>query len=148
MNTRVKLSELVDAYEWAGATGPYENAAYVCRASGRIWQVSDFDDAGEEPPDDIGDDSLYLGVPNKNELDLGRRLALRWCAQRLPEHYERVRGFFAARGAYAQFKNLLDEVDLLDDWHAFEARGVEDALRAWAADNAIELVEGSDDKGG
>ena len=32
MSTRVKLSELLDAYDWVSVEGPFENLAYISRA--------------------------------------------------------------------------------------------------------------------
>jgi hypothetical protein len=144
MNTRIKLPDLVEAYEWASVTGPFENAAYVELASGRIWRVSDFDDMGEDPPEDIGDESLYLPVPGKAELDLGRSLALRFAAEHLPARHGEVRAFFSAPGAYGRFKRLLDESDQVEAWYAYEARGVEEALREWAVDHGVEVVSPGD----
>jgi hypothetical protein len=141
MTARVQLSPLLDAYEWASATGPYENAAYVSRESGQIWLVSDFDDMGEEPPEDAGDESLYVTVPNKNELDLGRNLALRFADEQLPQYASQIRGFFSKPGAYAKLKDLLDAQGVLEAWYAYESAGVQEALRAWAAENDLELVE-------
>ena len=141
MPARISLSDLVDAYLWASATGPYENAAYVTLASGRIWLVSDFDDAGEEPPEDVEDESLHARVPTQAELDLGRTLALRFAQERLPERHEEVRRIFAGAGAYGRFKSLLDAGGHLEAWYAYETQGVEHALRRWAARNGIELLE-------
>jgi len=141
MSTRVQLTELVDAYEWASAGGAYDSAAYVERATGRIWLVTDMDDLGEEPPEDIDDESLYLPVPDKNELDLGRALALRFAEEHLAERYGEIRDFFRKPGAYARFKSVLDAADQLDAWHAYEARGIEDALRGWAALQGVEVVD-------
>jgi len=142
MTARVKLSELMDAFTWASAAGPYENAAYVSRASGRIWLVTDFDDHGEDPPEDVDDESLYLTIPSKNELDLGRSLALAFVQQSLPESYELVKNYFARAGAYARFKDFLDERGRLEDWYAYETAGVRDALREWAVENDVEIIEG------
>ena len=141
MTARVQLSLLLDAYEWASATGPYENSAYVSRASGQIWLVSDFDDMGEEPPADAGDESMYANVPNKKELDLGRSLALHFADEQLPQYSSQIRGFFSKPGAYAKFKDLLDAQGALEAWYAYESAGVQEALRAWAAENDLELVE-------
>lgn len=80
-----------------------------CRKSGKVWLVSDFDDAGEDPPEDVDDDSLYLVVPGKTELDLGRHLALEFTTQELPDCSSEVKGFFARPGAYARFKDSLAE---------------------------------------
>jgi hypothetical protein len=147
MNTRVKLSELTQALEWVSTTGPYENEAYVSLASGRIWLISDLDDddTEEAPPQDIGDESLYLAVPNKKDLDLGRVLVMQFVQEQLPQEYERVKGYFGRAGAYARFKDLLGERDHLEAWYAYEAEGIEQALRAWATDNDLELIEGPDE---
>jgi hypothetical protein len=143
MNTRVKLSELVEALEWVSTTG-VESEAYVTLNSGRIWLISDLDDDDmeEAPPEDIGDESLYLPVPTKKDLDLGRILVMRFVEEQLPDEYERVKGYFGRAGAYSRFKDLLHERDQLEAWYAYEADGIEEALRAWAADNDIELIEG------
>ncbi|MEO5669651.1 MAG: hypothetical protein ABIR26_03065 [Ramlibacter sp.] len=141
MNTAVGLAELVDAFDWASAVGQFENEAYVCRATGRIWLISDLDDTGEEPPADVGDESLYLPVPSKNELDLGRSLALRFVEEHMPESRERVWAFFARAGAYARFKQLLGEAGQLDSWFAYESQGTREALREWAAENGLEVTE-------
>jgi hypothetical protein len=141
MSTRVKLSELVDAHDWVSVVGPFENLAYISRASGQIWLVTDFDEGGDEPPEDVDDESKYLPVPSKKELDLGRNLALRFVDEALPEDVERVKGFFAQSGAYSRFKNFLDERGRLEEWYAYEAAGVQEALRQWATDNEIEIAE-------
>ena len=135
----VRLTELVDAFEWAGAIGPFQNAAYVSRATGQIWLVSDMDDAGVEPPEGVDDESLYLAVPREAELDLRRSLALQFVAQRLPEHRERVTALFRASGAQLRFEALLDEAGHLAGWQGFEAKGIEDALRDWARRNGLEV---------
>lgn len=121
--------------------GPFENLAYLSRESGKIWLVSDFDDAGDEPPDDADDETLYLTVPGKRELDLGRSLALEFTEQELPDCSSEVRGFFARPGACSKFKDLLAQRGVLEAWYSYEASGVERALRAWAAENDVKFTE-------
>jgi len=145
MSTPVSLSKLLEAFEWVSAVGPFENVAYVSRESGQIWLVSDFDDASDELPGDADDDALYLMVPSKTELDLGRNLALEFTAQELPECSTEVKGFFAKPGAYSKFKDLLAKRGSLEVWYAYEASGVERALRTWAAENDVELLEDTRD---
>jgi len=48
-----------------------------------------------------------IAVPHKNDLDLGRSLALRFVDQQLPDRSAAVRAIFQQRGAYARFKDLL-----------------------------------------
>lgn len=141
MAALVRRSELLGAFEWVSAAGPFENAAYVCRRTGKIWLVSDFDDMGEEAPADVDDESLYVAVPGKKELDLGRSLALRFADEHLPDRSLEIRSYFRGPGAYAQFKRVLDATDMLEAWYAFESNGIDQALRAWAAENNIELSE-------
>ena len=118
---------------------------FVSRASGRIWLVSDFDDQGVDPPEDVDDETLYLPVPSKKELDLGRGLALAFVQQSLPQSHELVKNVFARAGAYARSKDLLEKRGRLEEWYAFEATGVHDALRGWAAENELEIVEGANE---
>jgi len=141
MTALVRHSDLVDAFEWVSATGPYENTAYVCRKTGKIWLVSDFDDVGEEAPADVDDESLYVAVPGKRELDLGRSLALRFADEHLPDRSLEIRGYFRGPGAYANFKRVLDAAGMLDAWYAYESHGIDEALCAWAAENNIELSD-------
>ena len=141
MSPPVGLPELLNAFEWVSAVGPFENLAYVSRESGRIWLVSDFDDAGDEAPENADDGALHLQVPSKAELDLGRSLALGFTERELPDCSTQVRAFFSKAGAYAKFKDLLAERDALDGWYSYEASGVQKVLRAWAAENDVELLE-------
>ena len=141
MATPIRHSELLDAFEWVSAVGPFENSAYVSRESGKIWLVSDFDDAGDEAPADVEDESLYLTVPSKKELDLGRSLALHFAAEQLPERSTEIRGFFERPSAYGKFKSLLEAAGVLEAWYAYEANGIDQALRVWAAENGVELTE-------
>ena len=80
----------------------------------------------------------------KNDLDLGRPLALRFVARELPEQAERVGEFFRHKGAYARFKDLLESEGLLEKWYNFEAESTEKALRDWCAENDIRIVENND----
>jgi hypothetical protein len=94
----------------------------------------------EELPDDL-DDERYIEIPHKNELDLGKSLVFDFVRQFLPDDYDDVRDIFRRRGAYGQFKAMLARRNVVDRWHDFSAKAEEAALRAWCADNAIELVD-------
>lgn len=116
------------------------NEAYISRETGAVYYASDTDSPDDEVPDDLDDLDRYVAVPHKNDLSLGRKLALRFAAQEVPERYERVEGFFRAKGAYARFKDLLESEGLLDQWYNFEAVATERALREWCAENDIEVL--------
>jgi hypothetical protein len=138
----VRHDDLGMAFDFVSYAGPMEHNAYVSLDTGKIWWTSDSSDAfDEELPDDLETSDRYLAIPRKNELDLGRRLALRFVAQELPARYEQVEGFFRRQGAYARFKGLLEREGVLERWYSFEADADESVLRQWCAENGLELVE-------
>jgi phosphinothricin acetyltransferase len=102
--------------------------------------VSDLlDDEEEELPQDLETSDRYIAVPHKNDLDLGRRLVTRFVRQAMPQQVAQVENIFSRRGAYARFKDLLDAKGQLENWYRFEATAQDEALRAWCAENDIEL---------
>lgn len=138
----VRYDDLSLAFDFVSYAAPTEHNAYVSLDTGKIYWTSDSSDAFDEAlPDDLETSDRYLAIPHKNELDLGRRLALRFVAQELPTCYDRAEGFFRRQGAYARFKDLLEREGVLERWYAFEADAVENALRQWCAASGLELVQ-------
>src|ERR1700730_13931274 len=93
-------------------------------------------------PEDLEPSDRYIAVPHKNDLGLGRRLALAFVDQELSDEYDTVAGFFGRRGAYGRFKALLQAHGMLERWYEFENRAMEDALLAWCEENGIQPVDG------
>ncbi|CAD6562287.1 hypothetical protein LMG28727_07703 [Paraburkholderia kirstenboschensis] len=138
----VKHDDLCLAFDFVSYAAPTEHNAYVSLDTGKLYWTSDSSDAlDEEIPDDLETSDRYLAIPHRNELDLGRRLALRFVAQQLPARYDQVEGLFRRQGAYARFKDLLDREGVLERWYSFETDAVESALRQWCAENGLELLE-------
>ena len=140
MSVPVSFDELLTAYEWAsaGEVAALDCEAYVSKATGMVHWCGE--GADEEPPEDIEDESLYIAVPRKNELDLGRSLAIRFVEEHLPRSREAVYGFFRKPGAYSHFKALLAHAGQLDAWHAYEQTAIENAFREWCEENGFVLV--------
>ena len=137
----VSYDDLSMAFDFVSYAAPMEHSAYVSLDTGKVYWTSDSSEAfDEEVPDDLETSDRYLAIPHKNELDLGRRLALRFVEQALPARYDQVEGFFRRQGAYARFKDLLEREGVLEGWYSFEAAAVESALRQWCAENGLELV--------
>lgn len=136
----VKWSELIEAFEFASFGGPYESRAFVNLDTGSLHCISDTIDLDEETPEDLETSDRYLALPHKNDLDLGRKLALSFTEQRLPREFDRVVGYFRKRGAYGRFKELLDDRGVLEDWYAFEKDATEQALRQWCDEHDIDIV--------
>jgi len=138
----VKLSELVDAFEFVSVSDLDEHQAYICKRTGRIIFASEGVDLEEdiEFPDDpeLAD---YLPVPHRRDLDLGRRLALSFVAEALPGSFAKATEIFSRKGAYRRFKQLLQATGTLDTWHAFEARATETALAEWCDEVGVTLID-------
>ena len=150
----VKFSELEDAYEYVSFDAMFDNRAYVCRETGKIYWVSedeDDDDEEEEEkeedggenklPADLGISDRYAEVPNKRDLDLGQVLVREFMDQRMPDDYDHVDRIFRKRGAYGRFKDFLDSKGQLEAWYAFENEATRKALREWCEENGLEVIE-------
>ena len=137
----VDAVELRNTFDFVSAGAPLEHSAYICADTGKIYWTSDTVDLEEDDvPADIYDSDRYIGVPHKNDLGLGRRLALAFAEKECPADYETVARFFQRRGAYSRFKDLLQTRGLLEGWHDFENQATDAALRAWCVENGIEIA--------
>lgn len=139
----VALDELILALDWVSDLSSSENMAFVCRDTGRVFMTSDEDFGVELEPDlppDLDDVSKYAIVPSRQDLRLGKRLAVRFVQTSLPARLEDTHAMFAARGAYARFKDMLEREQALDAWYAFEAEAVERGLREWAESEALAIA--------
>ena len=138
MSVPVKISyeDLESAFNWSSSGAPYENQAQICRRTGQVYLQGDFEEE-EELPDDIDDESLYVAMPHKNELDLGRDLVFAFVDTQAPRVAEAVHAAFLQRGAYAKFKAILDRGGLLQSWYDYEAAATRSALERWAKENGL-----------
>ena len=135
----VSLKDLREAFEFVSAADAGEHQAFLCKQSGKLYCHSELCEDLDILPDDIDDSEKFLPIPHKKELDLGKPLALDFAREFLPEDFDDVRQFFSRRGAYARFKELLDQRGALAQWYAFEAKAEERALREWCELNSIEV---------
>lgn len=136
----ITADDLEFAFDWVNAGDDVGNAAYISKADGKIYYVSDYSDSEEEILEDIDEPELYWMVPNKRELDLGRELVLRFVEQHAPDEWQTVRSYFQNRGAYARFKDLLTRLGQLEKWYEFEQQETAAALRTWATDNGLTVT--------
>ena len=137
----VDAQELRNAYDFVSAGGPFDHSAWICLDTGKIyWRSSATELEDEDLPEDIDDSDRYLAVPSQHDLKLGRRLALAFVAEELPDDYDTVEGFFRRRGAYGRFKDLLDARGKLQQWYEYESRATDEALAAWCAEHSIQSI--------
>lgn len=140
----IALPDLIAALDWAGETGS-DRMAFVCRSSGRIVRTSDsdFDDTGAslgDTPKDLGDPQRYAILPSHRDLQLGKRVAVRFAQTHAPQVIEEVHACFATAGARERFDALMAEVGQRDAWSTHEAAAITAALRAWAEDEGLALM--------
>jgi hypothetical protein len=136
----IAWDDILSAFEFV-SMGESDNSAYLCRETGAMFWHSEIGDNFEELPDDIDDDAKYLAVPGARDLDLGKRLVMRFADEEFADHYDEVAEIFSRSGAYRRFRDLLTREGALDKWYAFEAAAKEKALREWCAENGV-AVEG------
>ncbi|MGB8417437.1 hypothetical protein [Paraburkholderia sp.] len=138
----VKYDDLSMAFDFICSASPMEHNAYVSLDTGEVYWTSELNDALDENVlDDLKTSDRYLTIPHKNDLNLGRSLALRYVAQELSARYDQIEGFFRRQGAYSRFKDLLQREGVLEAWYTFEADSVDSTLGQWCAENGIEILK-------
>ena len=137
----IGFDKLLEAFEFANFDASPDSNAYVDLETGHVYWVAAEMEEFEEVPDDIETSDRYLMLPDKRDLELGRNLAFAFAEETLPDEYGNVVDCFRKKGAYARFKDLLDRHDALTQWHEFEAKQTELALREWCRQNAIPLAD-------
>jgi len=136
----LKLDDIDDALIFVSMEEMFMNSAYLCRKTGQIFYTSEMGDS-DELPDDIYENDQYVSIPHKNDLGLGKALVLDFTAAYMPDDLAEVYSIFRRRGAYAKFKRLLDDREMLEEWYLFEAQRQEKALREWCRENKIEITD-------
>jgi hypothetical protein len=139
MPATVSLDALEHALMWVSSAPEFEAVAYVSRTTGKIYSRGPDGPVEDDYPKDIEDGVEYVAVPHKNELELGRNLALRFAEECAPQISEQVREAFRRKGAYGQFKALLQRQRLLESWHQYENEATALALECWAQEQGFQV---------
>src|SRR5689334_16395944 len=141
----VSFKELLDTYELFGMAAPAGSCEIVlCKETGEIYCRSDLEELAtpdEELPADIDNEEKYITLPDRR----GSIWALNWLstsrANSCPDDFDEVRDIFGRRGAYQNFKALLNRRGVREKWYDFEAKAIEQALRTWCEDNLIDVTD-------
>jgi hypothetical protein len=136
-----QLRDLFLAFECVCSCAPGESEAYICVSTGRIYLVSGIADSGEDVPEDIETSDQYIHVPHRSDLELGPEVVFAFVRKDMPDEWENIVDVFHRKGAYGEFRQMLRSRGLLDQWYAFEASAVENALREWSEENRIEFTD-------
>ncbi len=133
----IPFDQIENAFLFVSMDQQYMHNACLCKDTGQIFYTSEMGDS-DELPEDI-EDSKYISIPHKNDLDLGKNLVMEFVSEFLPNDLDRVYSIFRRRGAYSRYKALLSEKDLLDKWHEFEDERQKAALKQWCVENDIKI---------
>ena len=136
----ISFDDLESALLWVSSAGPFENSAFISKDTGQVHITSTTYEPEDELPEDIDDASHCLSVPHKNDLDLGRSLALNFVADHVPQDLVTVQGYFHRRGAYGRFKDLMERRGVLEKWYEYERQATKTALLAWAKENELTVT--------
>ena len=134
----IKFSDIEDAFFFVSMDQKYMHNAILCKETGQLFYTSEMGDS-DELPEDIDDPGKYIGIPHKNDLDLGKALVIEFTAKYFPEELDKVYSIFHRKGAYSRYKNLLESKEALDEWYKFEKQRREEALREWCQINNIAI---------
>ena len=127
------------AFEFVSSGMQYENYAVIDIKTGKIHYSSEMSDIDEIPEEFENDPDRYIGIPHKNDLDLGRNLVFNFSNQFLQDDISYIHEIFSRKGAYHKYKMHLDTKGLLDKWYQFEEEEKTEALKEWCMENKIEF---------
>jgi len=136
----MNFDDLENAFLFVTSAAPYEHVAMICKETGQVHLKSELGDL-DEIPEEAYDSDSWLMVPHMKELDLGQRLVFAFVAQRLPADLDRVQSIFSRKGAYANYKDLLEDRGILEEWYKFENAHQKEAMLQWCRDVGIEVTE-------
>jgi len=134
----IKFSDIEDAFFFVSSDSYGMHTALLNKETGQLYYRSEMGELDEIDDDDL-DWNNCIAIPHRNDLDMGQELVFEFVKNHLVDEYDRVRQIFKKRGAYGNFKNLLESKDLLQDWYDFENQQEGWALRQWCKENGIEI---------
>jgi len=133
----INFSKIEDAFLFVSSDQRFMNTAVLNRKTGEIFYRSEL--SGEDDfPEDVESEN-YIEIPHKNDLNLGRDLFFDFVLKYIPEKSDEVDSFFHRKGAYSNYKYLLENLNLLDKWYKFEDEKTKTVLLGWCRENGIQV---------
>ncbi|MFO8083713.1 MAG: hypothetical protein R6U27_05285 [Desulfobacterales bacterium] len=137
----ISFDDIELAFDYVSSDQKFMNSAILCSETGEIFYVSGLFGPEDELSEDIEDPDKYISIPHKNDLGLGKALAIEFTSQYLPEKMGRVYSIFSRKGAYSRYKELLEKKGFLDNWYKFEEERQKAALKKWCSENETRYTE-------
>ena len=127
-----------EAFFFVSDVHPFEHSAVVNRITGEVFYASEMAGHNEIPDEAEGNDD-YIWIPHKKDLNLGKPLVMDFIRGHCPDLIDRVLDIFRRTGAYARFKDLMEQKGFLDEWYTFEDLKIREALLRWCEKNGVVL---------
>lgn len=127
-----------DAFNYISEGQPGDRRAMVHRGTGKVFLESVKSEFDRIPPE-FDNDSDYLLIPSRQDLDPGKGLILEFFNTHAQSEVPQVKAIFARSGAFRNVKALMRSLQLLDFWHLYQEQRIEQLLRKWCQDNGLSL---------
>jgi hypothetical protein len=137
----MKYEDIEMAFEYANMGGFGENSAIINAETGDIYYTSELGGTDPLPGDMDTHVEKYICLPYRNELDLGKYLAMEFAYEFMPDEADTIERIFDCRGAFRRFKDFLEERGMLEGWYDFEHVHTKTALLEWCSENGLEVVD-------
>ncbi|NMA47322.1 MAG: hypothetical protein GX945_12250 [Lentisphaerae bacterium] len=149
----IELKKVFDLYSEVGMSEPRYYIPYINPKTNEVESLPEPDSDAEqiyeeEDPEGLAElrkrienDPNWIEVPDRHELGLGSRVPLRFAGEHLsPADCELVEDFFRRRGAYRNFRALLERLDKVEEWYQFRDNAINEAIKEWLEENDIEVI--------
>jgi len=136
----VRFDDVENAFHFVSASPCGTSAAYLNVETGEIFYQSEMTGIDELDGKKMNWNQM-IGIPHKNDLELGHSLVFEFVEGNLPDAYRQVRDMFRRKGAYSRFKGFLESKEMLETWYRFENEREQQALRHWCEENGIPLSD-------
>lgn len=133
------IEDIEQAIEFISADPSGDSVAFLSLETGKIYYRSDYIDEEIPLPSDINDQTKYLPLPYKRDLNLGVALVFNFVEERLPDKTSEVRMIFKKRGAYRRFSYWLDQHNLTEAWYRFRDETTKQTIIDWCKDNDVDV---------
>ena len=140
---KVKLQKIIDAlYEVND-----DNALYLDTEAGEIVLVYDGgvygggDGVEDMTPDEIDDSERFIFLPSSFDLNNWQIMQNFIWSLDDARLQDRLNGAIHRSGAFRNFRNVVDEKGLTNEWYKFRDASYRDIATEWCKENAIEWVE-------
>jgi hypothetical protein len=94
---RVRFRDLLDAFEFVSISDHGEHQAFLCKESDEFFWKSEVSHDMDELPHDVEDDTKYIALPDKRDLDLRKPLVPDFAGEILPNDFDEVRYIFSLK---------------------------------------------------